>query len=215
MEEKGAADGWFVRRMMKLTPFEKWMMDRPERIGQTQAAAMVLFNQINLPPDSRCLEIGCGQGVMTRLLVDHLGAPLMATDFDPDQVAAAQVRLRDLHHKVDFRVVDARVMPFGDAEFDAVFSFGVLHHLIRDWPRALKEASRVLDHDGWLVCTDLLAPRWLERLCAAVRPGFGLLGEVRLVDTLTENGLRPVFLACVGAPTAGLMRHCSLVAQKR
>ena len=215
MEENGTSDSWFVRRMMKLTPFEKWMMDRPGRVSQTQGAAMELFQQISLPADARCLEIGCGQGVITRMLVDRFGAPLVATDFDPDQVAAAKMRLHDLEEKVDFRVVDARDMPFADGCFDAVFSFGVLHHLIRDWRRALSEASRVLQPEGWLVCTDLLAPRWLERLCRGLLPRLDLLGEARLLDALNENGLRLVFFASSGAPVAGLMSHCALVAQKQ
>ena len=214
MEENGTADSWFVRRIMKLTPFEKWMMDRPQRVSQTQGAAMQLFEQISLPPDARCLEIGCGQGVITRLLVDHFGAPLLATDFDPGQVAAAKMRLHDLHEKVDFRVVDARDIPFPDACYDAVFSFGVLHHLVRDWRRALSEASRILEPKGWFVCTDLLAPRWLERLCGPLLRRLDLLGEVRLLDSLNENGLHLVFFVSTGAPMAGLMRHCSFVAQK-
>jgi|GEM_PF-1207141 len=214
-DERGTADSWVVRRVMKLTPFEKWMMDRPERISQAQRAAMQLCEQINLPPDARCLEIGCGQGVITRLLVDRLGAPLVATDFDPDQVAAAKMRLHDLGEKVHFRVVDARDIPFADQCFDAVFSFGVLHHLIRDWRRALSEASRTLKPDGWLVCTDLLAPRWLESLCGLLLRRADLLGEVPLLGSLTENRLRPAFFATSGAPVSGLMRHCSLAAQKQ
>jgi SAM-dependent methyltransferase len=215
MGQNGTADSWFVRRVMKLTAFEKWMIDRPERISQIQRAAMQLWEQISLPPDAHCLEIGCGQGVITRLLVDRLGAPLVATDFDPDQVAAAKMRLRDLHEKVDFRVVDARDMPFADACFDAVFSFGVLHHLIRDWRRALSEASRTLKPNGWFVCTDVLAPRWLESLCRLLMPRVDLLGEARLLGSLGENGLHPVFFSTSGAPVAGLMRHCSFAAEKR
>jgi ubiquinone/menaquinone biosynthesis C-methylase UbiE len=215
IEENATADSWFVRRVMKLTPFEKWMIDRQGRISQTQAAAMQVWEQISLPPDAHCLEIGCGQGVMTRFLVDRLGRPLVATDFDPDQVAAAKIRLRDLERRVDFRVVDARDMPFADACFDAVFSFGVLHHLIRGWRRALSEASRTLKPKGWFVCTDLLAPKWLESLCGLLLRRVDLLGEVRLLGSLDENGLHPVFFATSGAPMAGLMRHCSFAAQKR
>lgn len=215
MEQKATADGWFVRRMMKLTPFEKWMMDRPQRVSQTQGAAMELFERISLPADARCLEIGCGQGVMTRLLLERFGAPIVATDFDPDQVAAAKKRLSSLEGEVDFRVVDARDMPFDDAEFDAVFSFGVLHHLMGGWHRAVSEASRVLQPGGWFVCTDVLPPSWLEHLCGPLLRRLDLLGESRLLASLDDNGLRLVHFASAGAPVAALMRHCSLAAQKQ
>jgi ubiquinone/menaquinone biosynthesis C-methylase UbiE len=215
MEQKASADSWLVRRMMKLTPFEKRAMDMPERVRKTQSAAMKLFDQISLPPHPYCLEIGCGQGVMTRLVVERFGARLVATDFDPDQVAAARTRLHDLQEKVEFRIVDAREMPFGDASFDAVFSFGVLHHLIRDWRRALSEASRVLEPQGWFLCTDLLPPRWLERLGDPLLRRLEVLGKGPLLTSLQENGLRLHYFATSGAPVSGLMRHCSFVAQKQ
>ena len=215
MEGRGTADSWLVRRMMKLTPFEKRAMDRPERIRQSQRAAMGLFEHISLPPDARCLEIGCGQGVMTRLLLERIGTPIVATDFDPDQVAAARKRLSNLEGKVDFRVVDARDMPFPDAHFDAVFSFGVLHHLMGGWRRAVSEASRVLKPSGWFVCNDLLPPRWLESVCGPLLLRLDVLGEGRLLVSLEDNGLHLAFFTSSGAPVAGLMRHCSFVAQKQ
>jgi ubiquinone/menaquinone biosynthesis C-methylase UbiE len=215
MEQRASADAWLVRRMMKLTPFEKWMMDRPERVSQTQGAATELFEHISLPPDSRRLEIGCGQGVMTRLLLEQFRAPIVATDFDPDQVTAARKRLRDIDGEIDFRAVDARDIPFDDAAFDAVFSFGVLHHLMGGWHRAVSEAGRVLTPGGWFVCTDVLPPKWMESLCGLLLRRLGLLQESHLLASRQENGLRLVYFASSGAPVSGLMRHCSFVAQKR
>jgi ubiquinone/menaquinone biosynthesis C-methylase UbiE len=215
MEHKATADGWLARRMMRLTSIEKWMMDRPERISQTKAAATELFEHIILPPDAHCLEIGCGQGVMTRLLLERFGGPLVATDFDPDQVAAAHERLGNTAERVDFRVVDARGMPFPHAQFDAVFSFGVLHHLMGGWCRAVSEAGRVLTPGGWFVCTDLLPPPWMESLCAPLLTRFDLLQESCLRASLEENELHLVYFASAGAPVSGLMKHCSFVARKQ
>jgi ubiquinone/menaquinone biosynthesis C-methylase UbiE len=214
MEDEASADSWFVRRIMKLTPLEKWMMDRPQRVSQTRGAATELFEHIGLPPNPRCLEIGCGQGVMTQVLLERFGAPLVATDFDPDQVRAAKRRLSDFDGRVDLRVVDARDMPFENDGFDAVFSFGVLHHLMGGWSRALSEASRVLKPGGWFVCTDVLAPPWLEHLCGPLLRRLDLLEESRLLSCLEDNGLHLAYFASAGAPVAALMRHCSLVAEK-
>jgi ubiquinone/menaquinone biosynthesis C-methylase UbiE len=215
MENEASADSWFVRRMMKLTPFEKWMMDRPQRISQTRGAATELFEHISLPPDPHCLEIGCGQGVMTRLLLERIGAPIVATDFDSDQVEAAKRRLSDFDGRVDIRVVDARDLPFEDAEFDAVFSFGVLHHLLGNWRQVVSEASRVLQPGGWFVCTDVLPPPWLEHLCSPLLRRLDLLEESPLLSCLEQEKLRPKYFASTGAPVVALMRHCSFVAQRQ
>lgn len=142
--EKTASDSWFTKRIMKLTCLEKWIMNSPQRTRQVEQTALALFEHINLPPQPRCLEIGCGQGAVTPLLVERFGAQAVATDFDPEQVGLGQERLADLGERVEFRIVDARAMPFDDAQFDGVFSFGVLHHILDGWRQVIAETARVL-----------------------------------------------------------------------
>lgn len=142
--EKTASDSWFTKRIMKLTCLEKWFMNSPQRARQAEQAALALFEHISLPPHPHCLEIGCGQGAVTQLLVERFGAQAVAADFDPEQLAVAKERLADLDEQVEFRVVDARAMPFDDAQFDGVFSFGVLHHILGGWRQVVAETARVL-----------------------------------------------------------------------
>jgi ubiquinone/menaquinone biosynthesis C-methylase UbiE len=49
--------------------------------------------------------------------------------------------------KISFCVADALNLPYPDGVFDAVFGFGVLHH-VPDWQSALAEVSRVLKPHG-------------------------------------------------------------------
>jgi ubiquinone/menaquinone biosynthesis C-methylase UbiE len=132
-------------------------MNSPRHARHTERTALALFEHIELPPQPICLEIGCGQGALTQLLVERFDARVIATDCDPDQVAEAQARMANLDGKVDFHVVDARAMPFDDAQFDAVFSFGVLQHILRGWRQAVAETARVLKPSGWFVFTDIVA----------------------------------------------------------
>ena len=61
--KKTTSDNWLVRRIMKLTCFEKWLMNSPQRALQAEQTALALFEHINLPPEPRCLETGCaGRG---------------------------------------------------------------------------------------------------------------------------------------------------------
>ena len=211
----GAPDGWFVRRMMRLTPFERWAVNNPHHAQHTMQTALRLLEYVDLPPHPRCLEIGCGQGALARLLVERYGARVVASDYDPDQVAVARKRLRDLGGQVVLRVVDARTVPFEEEQFDAVFSFGVLHHIPGGWRQVIVEATCVLQSDGWFVMTDFVLPplagRWLRRLF----PRLDQLEETALHAIPTENGLHLEHYerGPHGILTGlGLMGHCATVA---
>jgi ubiquinone/menaquinone biosynthesis C-methylase UbiE len=71
---------------------------------------------------------------------------IAAFDYMPEQISLA--RKRGL--KVDFAVGDLTEIDAADDVFDAVFIFGVLHH-IPGWRKALSEVSRVLKTEGVLL----------------------------------------------------------------
>jgi ubiquinone/menaquinone biosynthesis C-methylase UbiE len=149
-----------------------------------------LLKHVELPPQPRCLEVGCGQGALTRLLVERYNAHVVASDFDPGQVAVAEKRLSDLDEQVEFRVLDARAIPFDAAQFDGIFSFGILHHILNGWRQAIAEMARVLRPGGWLVFTDMVVPPRTGRLIGRVLPRLDQLEETTLHVCLAENGLR-------------------------
>ena len=210
-------DNWFTKRVMKLTCFEKRLINSPRHARHTEQTALALLEHVSLPPQPRCLEIGCGQGVVTRLLVERCDAQVVASDYDPAQVALAQERLAGLGGPVEFRVVDARAMPFDDAQFDAVFSFGVLHHIPGGWREAVVETARVLKPGGWFVFTDLVVSPRAGRLMRRLLPRLDPLDETALHACLAHNGLglnhyahgQGEFLAVLG-----LMDYCVAVAHK-
>jgi cyclopropane fatty-acyl-phospholipid synthase-like methyltransferase len=189
-------------------------MNSPHHARHTERTALALFEHVELPPQPTCLEIGCGQGALARLLVERFDARVIATDYDPEQVTVAQERLADLDGKVELRVVDARAMPFDDAQFDVVFSFGVLHHILRGWRQVVSETARVLKPGGWFVFTDIVAANRVDRLMRRLLPRLDLLGETALHACLAENGLhlehwapgRGGFLTGFG-----LMAYCAAV----
>jgi SAM-dependent methyltransferase len=94
------------------------------------------------------LEIGCGSGVHARLLADAR-ARLIAVDLTPTAIAMTQRRLE--LHGLEGTVLeaDAEALPFEDASFDFVWSWGVIHHS-SDTRRALSEIARVLRPGGRL-----------------------------------------------------------------
>jgi SAM-dependent methyltransferase len=212
---KTTSDSWFARRVMRLTCCEKRFVNSPASAERTARIAGSLLEQVALPLEPRCLEIGCGQAAATRLLVERYGARVVASDFDPAQVTVAQERLADLDEWVAFRVVDARAMPFDDAQFDGVFSFGVLHHIPGGWRQVIAETARVLRPGGWFVFTDLVLPPRAGRLIGRLLPRLDSLEETALHVCMAENGLRLEHYDCGrGGILAGLMGHCAAVARR-
>ena len=211
------SDNWFSKRLMKLTCFEKRLINSPRHARHTERTAVALLEHVSLPPQPRCLEVGCGQGALARLLVERYGAQVVASDYDPAQVALAQEQLADLDEQVELRVVDARAITFDDAEFDAVFSFGVLHHIPGGWREAVAEIARVLKAGGWFVFTDLVVAPRAGCLIRRLLPRFDQLEETALQKCLTENSLglehyaygQGEFMAVLG-----LMNYCTAVARR-
>ena len=95
------------------------------------------------------LEIGCGRGVGTEILLRRYGVrQVCAFDLDASFVARARQRWSEyLPDRVQLTVADAAAIPVPDASFDAVFDFGVIHH-VPAWRTAVSEARRVLRPEG-------------------------------------------------------------------
>jgi len=182
-------DPWLKRRIMRLTAPEKRAVNGPKHAERTVSTALGILENVRLPEHPNCLELGCGQGALARLMVERFQARMTATDFDPAQVRLAESRLRDLGERVSFRVVDARDLPFGDGEFDVVFSFGVMHHIAGGWRHVVREVSRVLTPTGLFVFTDLYPPRWFIWILEKLFPHFDQLTFGSLRQVLEENGL--------------------------
>jgi SAM-dependent methyltransferase len=89
------------------------------------------------------------------LLERYPAVRLTATDVDPAMRAAAIRRLDGFGDRVRVQEADAARLPFGDASFDGVASFIMLHHVIA-WEGALAEVARVLRPGGALVGYDLM-----------------------------------------------------------
>jgi 2-polyprenyl-3-methyl-5-hydroxy-6-metoxy-1,4-benzoquinol methylase len=85
------------------------------------------------------LEVGCGEGFMTRAIRDRFpGVPLTAVDASEEALEVARVQNPD----VAFRCQDVERLDLEDAGYDLVLCAEVLEHLPRS-ETALRELCRV------------------------------------------------------------------------
>lgn len=93
------------------------------------------------------LDAGCASGYSTAVIARQFRPQrLAAFDLASEQVARAQQRGLD----VPFFVGDIAAIDLPDAQFDAVFTFGVFHH-VPVWTQAIAEVYRVLKPGGVLL----------------------------------------------------------------
>lgn len=90
------------------------------------------------------LDVGCGPGALTRVLVERLGVPGVSA-VDPSQayVAAAQARLPG----VDVRRASAEDLPYAAGTFDTALAQLVVHFMA-DPVAGLREMARVTKAAG-------------------------------------------------------------------
>lgn len=101
-----------------------------------------------MKPGGRALEVGCGRGVGVEIVLDTFGADAVdAFDLDPDMIDRARRRLARRGTKVRLWVGDATRIDAPDEAYDAVFDFGIIHH-VPDWRAAIAEVARVLAPGG-------------------------------------------------------------------
>jgi len=95
-----------------------------------------------VPSRGRVLDAGCGTGSLTLALAAHPDlAAIEALDFEENFVAA--LRKRSTDSRIRAQQGDVCALPYGDGEFDGVYSLLVLH-FVSDPHQAVREMRRVL-----------------------------------------------------------------------
>ena len=134
---------------MKLNWAERWAVNNPVRPVEQRIELRKLRRMMPLEPGFTALEIGCGRGAGAELILDIFQPSLLyATDLDGTMLKKARKFIPS--NKMDRIVLvaaDGFRLPFKTDSLDAVFDFGVLHH-IPDWRSALGEVARVLKNQG-------------------------------------------------------------------
>jgi ubiquinone/menaquinone biosynthesis C-methylase UbiE len=135
---------------LKLNAIERWLVNNPARALVQRVYEVPLLSKLDGRIEGgRLLEAGCGRGVSLRMILRDFGAQhVTGIDFDPSQLMRAKRRLGSRYAgRIDLGVASVVQLPFQDGSFDAVFDFGMLHH-VAVWQEGVAEISRVLKPGG-------------------------------------------------------------------
>ena len=141
---------------MKLSRIEFIAMNNPIRRWIQKIIEFRLFNRFlekhNINLDGGViLDAGCGSGYSTKLIAARYSPKeLVAFDLMPEQIELAKKRCK----QSKFFIGDVTKINLSPNKYDAVFVFGILHH-VPERKKALKEIYRVLKPEGILLIEEV------------------------------------------------------------
>jgi ubiquinone/menaquinone biosynthesis C-methylase UbiE len=150
---------------MKVNWPERIWVNSPVRRWVQQREARFFKERRDLSAGSRCLEIGCGGCVGARI-IDNSFSPgsIDALDIDPEMISLARRKQRRWgFNRLRLLTGDAQHLPYRSASFDAVFNYGIIHHL-EDWQSGIREVARVLKSDGAFYFEEIYPPLYANPL---------------------------------------------------
>jgi cyclopropane fatty-acyl-phospholipid synthase-like methyltransferase len=93
----------------------------------SMAATRKLIALCHIDREKYVLDVGCGLGATPSYLAKTTGCRVFGVDLLGKMVAQSRARVKadGLEQRVEFRVADARDLPFEDHQFDTVISESV------------------------------------------------------------------------------------------
>jgi ubiquinone/menaquinone biosynthesis C-methylase UbiE len=183
----------------------KAYFDEHERLRYTLEPHIPKVAQFTAYRDRDVLEIGCGIGC-DGLQFARNGARYVGVDLTPAAAAMTRERFDVYGVPGEFHVTNAESLPFDDARFDHVYSFGVIHHSPHT-ETIVDEIRRVLRPGG------------TATLMVYNRTSINYYVEIMCLRKLFRLMLRPAFMPRVTAAVLGfsrekLKRHRALMLER-
>lgn len=142
------------------------------------------LERMHLTPEEHVLDLGCGTGNLTAVLLEKLGpaASVTAVDFSPMMLELARAKLPD--PRVRWCLADAAALPLPPGSCDRVVCFSAWPHF-PDPQAVLLEMNRVLRKDRFLTILHIEGRTTINRIHATAG---GAIGHDLLptVDDLAE-----------------------------
>lgn len=143
--------------------------------GRTTPGLDALYRRV-IPPEARCLDIGCGDGRSAGSWLIDTGHEYVGVD-----LAANALRRATTDGVRPVVLGEVTTLPFPDGSFDAAVCVEVLEHLI-DPATVVEEARRVLVPGGLLMVTVPNTAFWCRRIDLALFGRWNPVGDLLSVE---------------------------------
>ena len=170
-------------------------------LGRETAFREKVVNLAQLKAGESVLDIGCGTGSLAIAAKRQVGqkGTVVGIDASPEMLARARKKAKKAGVDVEFRNEVAEALPFHDAQFDAVLSTVMLHHLPEDARKeCMRQVRRVLKPGGRLLAVDFGGAPAGRRSLIGHFHRHAIFDLREAVSIIEDAGLRPVQSGEVG-----------------
>jgi len=173
---------------MEMHRFEKWFVNSNLfNFLYYNTVYTSFLNFINKELKGNALEIGCGIGKTTSWLAKRYNnLKITAVDYDKEQIKIAR---KNKIANAAFEHGDGTKPKFKNSAFNYVIETGVFHH-IKDYKKAIKEASRVLRKNGYFYLIDISQYFFMIWPIHLFFPPESLLTKKEFIEQLEINGFK-------------------------
>jgi ubiquinone/menaquinone biosynthesis C-methylase UbiE len=163
--------------------------------GDAETKLAMDLSMLDRAAPLKIADIGCGTGASTLFLAQQLNAHITAVDFLKDflDVLESKAERAGLSGKVSTLACSMDSLPFGDGEFDIIWSEGAIYNIgfekgVREWNRYLKFGGiLVVSEITWLTAS---RPPELEKYWGSEYSEIDL-ASVK-IGVLEKNGYSPI-----------------------
>ncbi|MHB1587915.1 MAG: class I SAM-dependent methyltransferase [Acidiferrobacteraceae bacterium] len=170
-------------------------------LGRERVFREQLVRLARLKPGDSVLDVGCGTGTLAIAAKRCVGATgaVYGIDASPTMITRADQKARKAGVEVVFKNGVVQALPFPDAQFDAVLTTMMLHHLPSKARQQLAcEIRRVLKPGGRVLVADFAGSERGKKHLLAHFYRHGHVAMPKIMAVLSEAGLTSVESGAVG-----------------
>ena len=163
--------------------------------GDAETERALSLAMIDRTTTLKIADVGCGTGASTLLLARLLNAQITAVDFLQDFLDVLEDRAKNmaLSEKVTILCCSMDNLPFGDNEYDVIWSEGAIYNI--GFERGVKDWNRYLKAGGLLVASEITwitssRPSELQKYWDEEYPEIDLASSK--IHVLEKNGYSPI-----------------------